>query len=146
MVVMHCIHYSCPVMCVYDGLVQDCSNSSALAMELLQSCTIPSIWSGEKWFVYGWLSLLPCVGCNKGCWNWKLYGFQLFKTKTIPTVSRVISNHILYLNENSMKSVTFSRTLKQEIIRLINWFRPTGATNLLPAPITWSNVGLSPIH
>ena len=26
-----------------DGLVQDCSNSSALAMELL-SCTEPSIW------------------------------------------------------------------------------------------------------
>ena len=24
-----------------DGLVQDCSNSSALAMELLQSCTKP---------------------------------------------------------------------------------------------------------
>ena len=26
-----------------DGLVQDCSNSSALAMELLQSCTKPSV-------------------------------------------------------------------------------------------------------
>ena len=26
-----------------DGLVQDCSNSSALAMELLHSCTKPSI-------------------------------------------------------------------------------------------------------
>ena len=26
-----------------DGLVQDCSNSSALAMELLQSCTKLSI-------------------------------------------------------------------------------------------------------
>ena len=26
-----------------DGLVQDCSNSSALAVELLQSCTKPSI-------------------------------------------------------------------------------------------------------
>ena len=28
-----------------DGLVQDCSNSSALAMELLQSCTKPSTYS-----------------------------------------------------------------------------------------------------
>ena len=28
-----------------DGLVQDCSNSSELAMELLQSCTKPSIWA-----------------------------------------------------------------------------------------------------
>ena len=34
------------VHCEYDidGLVQDCSNSSALAVELLQSCTEPSIW------------------------------------------------------------------------------------------------------
>ena len=29
---------------LYDGLVQDCSNSSAFAMELLQSCTKPSRW------------------------------------------------------------------------------------------------------
>ena len=27
-----------------EGLVQDCSNSSALEMELLQSCTKPSIY------------------------------------------------------------------------------------------------------
>ena len=27
----------------FDGLVQDCSISSALAMEILQSCTKPSI-------------------------------------------------------------------------------------------------------
>ena len=27
-----------------DGFVQDCSNSGALAMELLQSCTKPSIY------------------------------------------------------------------------------------------------------
>ena len=26
-----------------DGLMQDCSNSSALAMELLQSCSKPSM-------------------------------------------------------------------------------------------------------
>ena len=26
----------------FDGLVHDCSNSSALAMELLQSCTKPT--------------------------------------------------------------------------------------------------------
>ena len=31
------------VLADIDGLVQDCSNSSALAMELLQSCTEPSI-------------------------------------------------------------------------------------------------------
>ena len=31
------------VMEYIDGLVQDCSNSSVLAMELLQSCIKPSI-------------------------------------------------------------------------------------------------------
>ena len=31
-----------------DGQVQDCSNSSALAMELLQSCTKPSIYSFKE--------------------------------------------------------------------------------------------------
>ena len=30
-----------------DGLVQDCSNSSALAMELLQSCTKPSTYNSN---------------------------------------------------------------------------------------------------
>ena len=34
----------------FDGLVQDCNNSNALAMELLQSCTKPS-------FVFNVLSL-----------------------------------------------------------------------------------------
>ena len=31
-----------------DGLVQDCSNSIANALELLLSCTIPSIYSSSK--------------------------------------------------------------------------------------------------
>ena len=32
-----------------DGLVQDCSNSIANALELLQSCTNPSIREKEDW-------------------------------------------------------------------------------------------------
>ena len=32
-----------------DGLVQDCSNSSVLAMELLQSCIKPSIC--DIWYI-----------------------------------------------------------------------------------------------
>ena len=31
-----------------DGIMQDCSNPSALAMRLLQSCTKPSIWSVNR--------------------------------------------------------------------------------------------------
>ena len=33
-----------------DGWVQDCSNSSALAMELLQSWTEPSTWQIQIWY------------------------------------------------------------------------------------------------
>ena len=37
-------------MSYIDGLVQDCSIFSALAMEILQSCTKPSIYSDYiKW-------------------------------------------------------------------------------------------------
>ena len=37
-----------------DGLVQDCSLSITLEMEILQSCTEPSIWlnSAESWQVH----------------------------------------------------------------------------------------------
>ena len=31
-----------------NGLVQDCSNSTVLAMELLQSCTKPSIYESSS--------------------------------------------------------------------------------------------------
>ena len=36
----------------FDGLVQDCSNSSALAMELLQSCTKPSTYQSTSFLVF----------------------------------------------------------------------------------------------
>ena len=35
-----------------NGLVQDCSNSSALAMELLQPSTKPSIYCHSLMFLY----------------------------------------------------------------------------------------------
>ena len=38
-----------------DGVAQDCNNSSVLAMELLQSCTKPSMFIGEYWL------------CTKSC-------------------------------------------------------------------------------
>ena len=36
------------LLTLFDDLVQDCSNSSALAMELLQSCTRPSFWDSTE--------------------------------------------------------------------------------------------------
>ena len=47
-----------------DGLVQDSSNSRALAMELLQSCAKPSIW--------------PLVGVKVMKYNFKFKSYQNF--------------------------------------------------------------------
>ena len=46
---------------MFDGLVEDCCNSSALALELQQSCTIPWIWCltlvAQMDWSNGWYSL-----------------------------------------------------------------------------------------
>ena len=42
-----------------DGLVQDCSNSSTLAMELLRSWAKPSRWSATIVFIYCWARYQP---------------------------------------------------------------------------------------
>ena len=56
----------------FDGLVQDCSNSSALAMELLQSCTKPSILLTLKTFIneknHWWRYELFAKCCSKRCY------------------------------------------------------------------------------
>ena len=39
----NCVHIMQDILHI-DGLVQDCSNSSAIAMELLQSCSKPLIY------------------------------------------------------------------------------------------------------
>ena len=44
------LHFQSEILAIkehVDGLVQDCSNSSALAMELLQSFTKPSTSVGQ---------------------------------------------------------------------------------------------------
>ena len=45
-----------------DGLVQDCSNSSALAVELLHSCTKPSIYS-HMGQTHKNIFLMDCLYC-----------------------------------------------------------------------------------
>ena len=47
--VLHYINWSnvdCYLWCHIDGIVQDCSNSIANALELMQSCTKPLIYGG----------------------------------------------------------------------------------------------------
>ena len=58
-----------------DGLMQDCSNSSALAMELLQSCTKPSKKSINKskfvisvqlaWFIWNKIQYEIALNINQ---------------------------------------------------------------------------------
>ena len=64
------IHVPCQVFPAhFDGLVQDCSNSSALAMELLQSCAEPSIRRSvaRTWFTEARTSNeLPWLDLQKG--------------------------------------------------------------------------------
>ena len=71
---MRCLWSTSREICTWfmfdiDGLAQDCSNSSALAMELLQSCTKPSIWSD----VVLYLSiLLTFLQDHVTGWQWQL--------------------------------------------------------------------------
>ena len=67
-----------------DGLVQNCSNCSVLAMELLQSCTKPSIY--HRWYLvtaYLWqhkLDSRTCTNCieygGSIHWNHLIRGSQ----------------------------------------------------------------------
>ena len=60
-------YHSSPITIYIDDLVQDCSNSSALAMELLQSCAKPLIW---QWWLKVSILKDDKKPCNfKGCWK-----------------------------------------------------------------------------
>ena len=53
-----CTWFCCALFCCgyIDGLMQDCSNSIALAMELLQSCAKPSISPFLQW--WWWIGVI----------------------------------------------------------------------------------------
>ena len=55
-----------------DGLVQDCSNSSALAMELLQSCTKPSKWLISIWWIDSASTMLYFIKISAEGISWRI--------------------------------------------------------------------------
>ena len=66
------VHYACflPQQHSYmhiAGLVQDCSNSIANAMELLQSCTKP--WYDKPCLKWSWVCII--------CWQWQEKSFGM---------------------------------------------------------------------
>ena len=54
----------------FEGLVQDCSNTSAFAMDLLQSYTNPSIWSSTACLVYQHIKALNYWPHVNGIYQW----------------------------------------------------------------------------
>ena len=67
-----------------DGLVQDCCNSSALAMELLQPCTKQSTWQ---------VSLQLSCGNICQLWTWYLIVNQYFDSSKKNLVKLGISDY-----------------------------------------------------
>ena len=75
-----------------EGLVQDCSNSSALAMELLQFCTKPSICRIQFWchhlnaldFISGSFFLQAWLTDGKFYFHFRLNISSRFLTDKIP--------------------------------------------------------------
>ena len=65
-----------------DGLVQDCSNNSGLAMELLQSCTKPSKWIchdlGWSCAYIGFIMYLYCLvfTLQRSGWHCPLFSLE----------------------------------------------------------------------
>ena len=77
-------------LCPYHGLVQDCSNSIANTLELLQSCTKPTKWCHYArtglWIRWNFLSNVLASSCS-----WPSTGTALTTKK-----ERIFSNHYSY--------------------------------------------------
>ena len=63
---LHC-YVMCSIISYNDSLVQDCSNSIALAMELLQSCTKPSILLQWRHNESNGISTAGLIACSNVC-------------------------------------------------------------------------------
>ena len=74
-----------------DGLLQDCSISSALAMEILQSCTKPTMCSHQRdcwWPGIIWRYGISSQSDNQSCIQLEL-AFVLCSSKTIYSPSHI---------------------------------------------------------
>ena len=101
-----------------DGLAQDCSNSSALAMELQQSCNKPSkwcLWTGLYIFqasaiyisiishIYLFLSIIARSACDRVIW-WR----HQFHEES-PAHTHTNSRKHVHLITNIKSSLTIKR-------------------------------------
>ena len=102
------------------GLVQDCSNSSALAMELLQSCTKPSEQGCQ---VVRYHSSGHYDGLMKGCSNSSVLAMELLQSGTKPSIQgyQVVryhpSGHFYGLVKDCSNSSALAVELQQSCIK-----------------------------
>ena len=104
-----------------DGWVQDCSRSFANAMELLQSCTKPSILSSQCDFHL----LLRYLHIESGPWMWCsnvvidiLYWYITEEHGKMWYMSLSISEHSTYI---MFRNHDMSRCVMQDVNQADNW-------------------------
>ena len=73
----------------YDGLVQEISNSSALAMELRLSCTNPSIWPVSPQLIYNVIVRRAGLLWSQQDFEWR-WSVPLFKCLTVLEFSFIL--------------------------------------------------------
>ena len=115
--VFESIHRS--LMIHIDGLVQDCSNSTANALELLQSYTKPSIYALANWFISSSGTGLYHVLCQATCTK-KFLGTKILKFESKYNLFCPV-NAIQTLTWSAKSSVIFSG-LNMFIVFEIPWY------------------------
>ena len=99
-----------------DCLVQDCSNSIANALELLQSCTKPWLWHNSSW-----PSRYPWADLDKKAYNCQRV-HELFELQ--------VWSYTWMVGASLIKTVIYNALATVYILYVIswhcNWFRPGG--------------------
>ena len=121
------LHHRWPMECLlwgycgdqsqrYGALVQDCSNYSALAMELLQSCTTPSIQGGQvvRSHPSGHIN-----GLVKDCSNSSALAMELLQSCTKPLLQecQVVRYHTSEHFDGLVKDCSNSSALAMELLQ-----------------------------
>ena len=95
------------LVCIHiDGLVQNCSNSSANALELLQFCTKPSIWLSQ-WTdpqSWGWTLLISNHNSlYNRVWNMCIIlGKLVLLNFLMPTITKIHHTHVCLANKPTL--------------------------------------------
>ena len=108
-----------------DGVVQGCSISSALAMEMLQSCTEPSIQ------------------CYNSMTQWRRINVpQVIDTSTFVSIACLGWNQcstLLTFCKGIVRSPVYS---PHRGAKMLTWFPSCGVTKLLNSALLWNSIAI----